>query len=88
MIYSCKDLKLNKLTGQISDEIGDCISFKCLYAPKSKSFVVCTACLFFCRMEFLQLASVFSYLCRDLTGNLLYGDIPFSVSKLKQLEDM
>ncbi|OEL38600.1 LRR receptor-like serine/threonine-protein kinase ERL1 [Dichanthelium oligosanthes] len=54
------DLKLNKLTGQIPDEIGDCVSLKYLYVPKS----------------------------RDLSGNLLYGDIPFSISKLKQLEDL
>nr|AYU56586.1 ERECTA-like protein [Oropetium thomaeum] len=53
-LKSLQDLQGNKLTGQIPDEIGDCVSLKYL----------------------------------DLSSNLLYGDIPFSVSKLKLLEEL
>lgn len=28
------------------------------------------------------------FLCRDFSDNLLYGDIPFSISKLKQLDTL
>ncbi|KAF8392853.1 hypothetical protein HHK36_021092 [Tetracentron sinense] len=48
------DLKGNRLSGQIPDEIGDCSSLKSL----------------------------------DLSFNEIYGDIPLSISKLKQLESL
>ncbi|KAJ0475929.1 putative non-specific serine/threonine protein kinase [Helianthus annuus] len=48
----CRDLRGNRLSGQIPDEIGDCKTLKNL----------------------------------DLSFNMLAGDIPFLVSKLKQLE--
>lgn len=59
MICSCRDLKLNKLTGQIPDEIGDCVSLKYLYVPKSSksSFIVLLS--FRCRLAIFKLVSVF-----------------------------
>ncbi|XP_028074488.1 LRR receptor-like serine/threonine-protein kinase ERL2 [Camellia sinensis] len=52
LLIVTRNFQGNKLTGQIPDEIGNCVSLMLV----------------------------------DLSDNLLYEDIPFSISKLKQLE--
>ncbi|KAL5720062.1 non-specific serine/threonine protein kinase [Ranunculus cassubicifolius] len=52
--FSSSDLSGNHLSGQIPDEIGDCLALKGL----------------------------------DLSFNAIEGDIPFSISKVKQLETL
>ncbi|KAK6936357.1 Leucine-rich repeat [Dillenia turbinata] len=68
MFLQSVNLQGNKLSSQIPDEIGHCLS----------RASICYECLW--------LNSGFAVQCRDLSNNLLHGDIPFSISKLKQLE--
>ena len=108
LFIESSDLRGNRLSGQIPDEIGDCYSLKnlwviiidrtmvCLQHIKSSQFFLLLwsflFCLFWlicilihnrCNLDKSELKCIF---LRDLSFNELYGDIPFSISKLKLLE--
>ncbi|RXH73031.1 hypothetical protein DVH24_012715 [Malus domestica] len=78
------DLRGNHLSGQIPDEIGDCSALQNMYFLRILPEYILTFVIFNAELIEYFLNGVLS----DLSFNEIFGDIPFSISKLKQLENL
>lgn len=86
LLFGCliSDLRGNRLSGQIPDEIGDCSALQNMYFLRILPEFILTFVIFNAELIECFVNGVLS----DLSFNEIFGDIPFSISKLKQLENL